>query len=165
MKFIAHTISWTKGEIFEATIMTIVGILFLISSIIAYRLDKQNTTLHFFIPLLFVSLILIGSGISSIISNKKRINTYTITFKDNPKNFILQEKQRVEQFQPLYKYTKIGATIIFIISIFIFFFIKNSLITGIALNLCILGVAGLIIDYFSKARATIYYEVILSHLS
>lgn len=165
MKFIEHTISWTKGEIFEASVMTIVGILLLISSIIAYKLGKQNTTSHFFIPLLFVALIFIGAGINGVVSNKKRNETYTEAFKDNSKKIALQEKQRVENFQALYTYTKTGAAIIFILTILVFFFSKNSIIHGATLNLCILGVAGLIIDYFSKARADIYYQAILAYLN
>jgi len=42
--------------------------------------------------------------------------------------------------------------------------IKNETLYATGIALSVFGIAMIVIDYFSKERATIYYEHILQHL-
>ena len=63
MEFINYTLNWTKGEIFEATIIAVFGILTLILGIAFWKLGETLNAKALLIPLIVVGLIFTGSGI------------------------------------------------------------------------------------------------------
>ena len=113
------------------------------------------------IPLVLIGLILAGSGTYGTYSNQRQITQY----QQNPPleiaSFIQAEKERVEGFQSLYTFTKYLALGLFATAVCIFFFTQNRYWQAAAIAMVVLGLSGLVIDYFSKERADSYYEVIL----
>lgn len=164
MEFIHHTINWTKGEIFEGIIIAIFGAIVVIFSFIFWKFGLTPGAKALFIPLLVVGLVFVGSGIAMNYTNKKRIVEFKETYKNDPENFVKQEKKRVKDFQYLYTLTKILATVFFALAMVFFWFTKNHYLQAIGIALILFGLSGLVIDYFSQERADTYYEIILKEL-
>lgn len=164
MEFINHTITWSKGEIFEGVIIAVFGILTIVLGVIFWKFGGTPNAKALLIPLIMVGLIFTGSGISMIIFNQKRIVKFEQTFQKDPETFVQQEKQRVEDFQYLYTITKVLATIFFALALIFFWFTKNHHLQAIGIALILFGLSGLVIDYFSEERADTYYEIILKEL-
>lgn len=164
MNILEHTTNWYKGEIFEATIIGVFGIFFIAISIVFWKLGKTSNAQAMLIPLLVVGLLLGFTGVYMSYSNSNKMKTLSETRIENPQEFAQAEKQRVEDFQSLYTYTKIGAALFFAIAIILFFVTDNRHWQAIAIALIITGASGLVIDYFSKERADVYYNELLKTL-
>ncbi len=160
MDFINFTNNWVKGEIFEAIIIAIFGLTLFIAGIAFWLFGTTSNAKSVILPLVVVGAIFIGSGVWMYISNQKRLVEYSKSFQENPREFVIKEKERVEGFMYMYPTTKAIATICFIVTLLAFWFTKSSLFHGIAIGLTIFGLGGLVIDYFSEERAMRYYSII-----
>lgn len=164
MNIIEHTTNWYKGEIFEGTIIGVFGVLIIIASIIFWKLGKTPNAQAMVIPLVLVGLLIGSGGVYMAYSNSNKIKTLLETKIEKHQEFAQAEKQRVDDFQSLYTYTKIGAALLFAIAIILFFVTDNRHWQAIAIALIIIGASGLVIDYFSKERADVYYYELLKTL-
>ena len=165
MNFYQYTQNWLKGELFEGTIILITGIVLIIIALLFWKFGSTPNAKSLIIPVLVVGLLFsLGIG-SMMISNQKRIAQFEEAYQDNPKAFILSEKQRVEDFQVLYKYSVGFAAISFLLTIIAFGFFENRIFQSICIALMIISVSLIIIDHFSKERAAIYYIEILKALN
>jgi hypothetical protein len=162
MNFQHYTIEWYKGEIFESTISGGFGLVIIITTLLLQLLETTDNAKALFWPLLLVGFILISAGIYNRQNNISILNEVKKTTIN--KEYIIKEKQRVENFQSLYTFTKTFSGVLFLTAILIFFLISNRFWLSIALSMVLLGLSGLVIDYFSKERADIYYERILEEL-
>lgn len=160
MDFIQHTLNWVKGEIIEATIMTIFGFLIVLCGFLLWKFGTTPYAKALIIPLVIVGIIPIGAGVSGIISNKKRIRVYKQSYAENPKAFIQAEKERVEGFDDIFKYSYPAAVIFTIGGAILFFLISSPTWKGMSLALITLGLTAYFIDYFASERATIYLKYI-----
>jgi hypothetical protein len=163
MEFIQHTINWVKGEILEGTLITIFSLLLLLSALLFWKYGTTPNARIMIIPSSVIGLFLLMVGSSMYVSNQKRLTEYKQNIETNSVEFIQLEKKRVEDFQYMYVISKIIAIVTFAFAIFAFWFTKSSIAQGIAISLLILGISGLIIDYFSEERASIYYSEILNN--
>ena len=101
-------------------------------------------------------------GVGSIYSNSKKVAQVELKFNENQEQFIQTEIKRVEDFQYLYPMS-IGISLFcFAVALGLLYFVKNIHWQAIAIALILFGSAFAIIDYFSKERATIYYEQLKS---
>ena len=164
MDFYQHTNNWLKGELFEGTIILISGITILVLSFLTWKIGTTPNAKSFALVLLVVGLLF--SGISfGFQANKKRVVAFEKQYKENPTTFIQQEKERVEGFQWMYKMSAIISGICFAVTFITFMYFENRIFLSIALGLMIIGGSLIVIDYFSKERATIYYQQILQEQS
>ena len=161
MDFYKHTENWLRGELFEGTLILITGILLIIISGLLWKFGSTPNAKALIIPTLVVGLLFsLGVG-SMMFSNQKRIAQFEKAFKENPELFIKTEKQRVEDFQVLYKYSVGFAAVSFLLTIIAFGFFENRIFQSICIALMIVSVSLIVIDHFSKERAAIYYQEIL----
>jgi MFS family permease len=161
MEFYQHTQNWLKGEFFEGTIILISGIVLIIISLLFWKLGTTPNAKSLILPILIVGLLFtLGIG-SMMASNQKRTTSFEKSYRENPKEFIESEKQRVEDFQVLYKYSVGFAAISFLLTIIAFGFMDNRIFQSICIALMVVSVSLIIIDHFSKERAKIYYQHIL----
>ena len=161
MNILEHTTSWYKGEIFEATIMGIVGAVLLVVGFIFWQFGKTPNAQAMIIPIAAVGLLLALAGVFMASSNAKTLKTINASKIENQQSFVQSEKQRVEDFQSLYTYTKIGVGICFTVATVVFFVTENRHWQAVAIALILIGFSGLTIDYFSKERANVYYNQLL----
>lgn len=156
MEFSQHTINWAKGEILEAIIMGTIGLLIVVSSLLFWKFGHTPYAKAMVIPLLVVGLIPVIAGISGVISNTNRIETYQESYAQNPTAFVQAEKARVERFEDIFKYSYPAAIIMVIGGAVLFFFISLANWKAISLALMVLGVMAYFIDHFAKERADRY---------
>jgi hypothetical protein len=161
MNIIEHAIHWYKGEIFEATIIGMFGLVFLVLSISLWKYGKTPNAQALIIPLALVGLLLVVAGVFTTLSNTKTLKAISTPKIVDQQSFVESEKQRVEDFQSLYTYTKIGAGVCFALAVVFFFATENRHWQAVAIALILIGVSGLTIDYFSKERANVYYHQLL----
>ncbi len=164
MEFIQHTTNWVKGEIFEGTIIGSFGLLTIICSLLFWKFGETPNSKALIIPLAIVGIFFLTITIWGTASNNKRLHQYTEAFKKDKTEFVKSEKKRVEDFQYLYKMTIIIASVGFAIAICFFLFTNSPILKAIGLALIILGLSGIIIDYFSKERADTYYKAIITEM-
>lgn len=164
MDFFQHTMNWLKGELFEGTIVLISGIALLVLSFVTWKFGTTPNSKSFALVLLLVGILFSGIYLG-FQANKKRMVDFEQQYKENPTTFIQQEKERVESFQWMYKISAIISGVCFALTFIAFMYFENRIFLSIALGLMIIGCSLIVIDYFSKERAGIYYQHILKEQS
>jgi hypothetical protein len=165
MDTIQNTISWYNGEIFEARFIVSFGVATIITGLLFYFLGNAPTAKALLIPLVAVGGIFVAIGANMNFSNQKKVAEVERIYAKNKAAFIEAEKKRVEDFQYLYPMS-IGISLAcFLIALGLLYFVKNVHWHAIAMALILFGAAFAVIDYFSKERATIYYETLKSSIN
>ena len=164
MNLLEHSIAWAKGEQFEGMCIAIGGVL---SIFIAGLLWKYGATINaksLTIPTLVFGVLFTLMGSFMIYSNGQRKSEFEQAYETNSEKFTIAEKQRVEDFQFMYPTSLAISAVCFLITLIAFIWSKNPTFHAIGIVLSVFGLSLIIIDYFSKERASIYYEQILQQL-
>lgn len=164
MNLLEHSIAWAKGEQFEGMCIAIGGVL---SIFIAGLLWKYGATINaksLTIPTLVFGILFTLMGSYMVYSNENRQTQFQQAYESNSEQFINSEKQRVEDFQFMYPTSLAISAVCFLITLIAFIWSKNPTFHAIGIMLSVFGLSLIIIDYFSKERASIYYEQILQQL-
>ena len=156
MNFIEHTIAWCHGEILEGKIIMIYALTLMILSIFILPMTHISNSKFLIIPLLLSALIFLMVGGSLIFKNPQRIKVYQQSFLENPIEFINSEKKRTDEFMRWYPKTAWALIIISALALFTLVFVESISIHYHCFTILLFCFSGLIIDYFSKARAQIY---------
>ncbi|PRY30427.1 hypothetical protein CLV58_12448 [Spirosoma oryzae] len=164
-RFIRYTIDWCQGEILEGRIVLLFGCLCTLVTLILWRTGTTPNAKALVIPLLVVSLLHVGTGLSMMRSNRARINAFSMAYQANPAQFVQQEKIRTESFMKWYPLTRYVVGGLFLIGMLVFLFTTAPLWKSVAICLLITGFSILLIDYFSEERATQYHQHIIETLS
>ncbi len=164
MDFFTYTTAWIKGEILEATLITIFGLITIAGGFLFWKLGSAPAAKALLLPLVITGVIYSAIGISMYVSNQKRLGNYEQNYKQDSLAFIKVEKQRVKSFQYMYIISKVVATVFFAATLLLFWFTKRPSLHALGIGFTLFAFSGLIIDYFSQERANIYYKVILEAL-
>lgn len=161
MNFIEHTMNWTRGELLEATLISVTSLLLIAGAGLFWKYGTTPAAKGIILPLLVVGLILGVSGVSMLVSNQKRLVEFEQSYQQAPAEFVLKEKERVESFLPWYKQVRIMVTVLLIMGMAIVWFSSSVSLHGIAIGLTLFAISSIVIDHFSNERAQIYYQHIL----
>ncbi|WP_343660823.1 hypothetical protein [Chryseobacterium sp.] len=164
MELIQHTISWIKGELFEAKLIIAFGIITIIAGFLFWKIGTTTNAKALFIPLLVAGAIYSAIGGGMLYSNPKRMVELPQIYQKDKVEFAKLEKKRVDDFQYGYKVSKIVATVFFLATLLIFWTTKNPTWLSMGIVLTYFALAGLVVDYFSQERADIYYKAILAEI-
>lgn len=164
MNILENSIAWAKGEQFEGMCIAIGGLITLVVSFMLWKFGTSPNAKSLIVNSLALSGLFVLMGISMIYSNGKRPAEFQQAYESDSAQFLLDEKQRVEEFQILYPISLGISAFYFLITLIAFVWSNNATFHAISIALSILGVALIVIDYFSKERAAIYYEQILQQL-
>lgn len=164
MNLIEHTTHWVKGEIFEGSAILVSGIITFITAFLLWQWGTTPNSKTLIIPTIVVGFLFVAMGISMLYFNNKRLPEMQTAYRQNPTEFVKTEKKRVEDFKILYPISLAVSNVCFALTLIFFWFTKNETLYGIGIALSIFGIALIVIDYFSKERATIYYEQILKYI-
>ena len=165
MEFIQYTLNWIKGEIFESAIIAFVGLLIVISSMLFWKFGSTPYARSLVIPLLIAGLIPLVMGIAGIITNKNRIESYQVAWEQDSLKFILTEKERLENFDKIFKYSYPFAFIFVITGAMLFFLINSHHWKAISLTMMLLGLMAYFVDHFAAERAKRYLNHIKKALN
>jgi len=158
MEFLQHTLNWVKGELFEGKIIAIVSFAILLSSFVFWKFGITPNAKAIVIPLLVVGIIAASVGVPMVFSNQKRLVAFQSNYEENPTAFIQSEKERVEDFQYMYKTALIATVVFLVVALCLLWFTKSQYLHALAIALMLFGLSLQMIDYFSKERAKVYYE-------
>lgn len=164
MELIQHTTNWIKGELFEAKLIVAFGLLTIIAGFLFWKIGTTPNAKALLIPLIVVGAVYTSIGGGMLYSNPKRMVELPQSYQQNKEEFAKSEKKRVDDFQYGYKISKIVATVLFLLTLIIFWTTKNPNWMGIGIALTYFALAGLVVDYFSQERADIYYAEILKEI-
>lgn len=164
MEFINYTTHWIKGELFEASFITVFGIATLFAGLLFWTVGATPNAKALLLPLSMTGVIYAGIGGGMLVSNNKRMVELPQSYQQDKGAFIIAEKKRVEDFQYGYTISKVVATVFFAVTLLLFWFMRSPVWQGAGIGLTYFALAGLVIDYFSKERADIYYKLILQTL-
>jgi hypothetical protein len=144
--------------------IAIAGVL---SLLLAGLLWKYGTTINaksLIIPTMVFGVLFALMGSYMVYSNGQRQTEFQQAYEFNSEQFINSEKQRVEDFQFMYPTSLAISAVCFLITLIAFVWSKNPNFHAIGILLSVFGLSLIIIDYFSKERASIYYDKILQQL-
>lgn len=161
VELIQHTTNWVNGEILEATIMSIVGALIIVSSLLFWKFGNTPHAKALVLPLLVVGLIPFVNGIFSVQSNRNSIPLYEQAWQQSQQQFIQSEKERVEGFDEIFKYTYPFAFIMTVGGAILFFLVASPIFKAISIAMMLLGIMAYVIDLFAAERADMY----LAHIN
>ena len=164
MKLVEYSIQWAKGESFEGMCIAIAGILTLICSLLIWKFGSTVNAKSLLIPAFVLGILFSTMGSFMLYSNNKRITEFQRAYQADSEEFIQDEKKRVEGFQFMYPTSLAISAVCFLITVLAFAYSKNPTFHAIGIVLTVFGMSLIIIDYFSKERAQIYYEQILNTL-
>lgn len=161
---IQHTFNWYNGEIFEAKFILGFGFILMLIAILFNYLGDTPASKAIVIPFLTLGIIIVLMSVYGIHSNSTKMQTLQVQHDKNPIQFQQDEIKRVEDFQYLYPMS-IGISLVsFIVALGLLYFVKNIHWQAIAITLIFFGASFAVIDYFSKERASIYYEHLMEVL-
>lgn len=160
MDFINHTVNWCEGEIFEARIFILFGILVLLVSFLFWKYGHTPATKGFIIPLLVFTVLCLAGGISMNFSNQNRIVKFQKEYSENAEQFKEKEIQRVKTFTKMYLPLKIVMTVLIIAGLLFVLFSTSFYWKSLALVLVFMGITVIVYDHFSEERAVVYYHQI-----
>ena len=164
-EFIHHTTNWLKGEILESIITSCIGLIILIGSLLFWKYGNTPYARALIIPLFVVGIIPFIMGISGAISNYRKIPVYEQQWQQDNKSFIKNEKERVEGFDNIFKYTYPMAIILVIGGAILFFLVYSPTFKAISLTMMLLGLMTYFIDHFAAERAEIYYQYVQKEIN
>lgn len=164
MDFINNTLSWIKGELFEAVLVLSFGTLIAIAGFLFWKMGSTPGSKALLFPFVIAGVIYAAIGANMLFSNNKRLTDYPQAYQKNKVEFIKSEKKRVEDFQYQYTISKIVATVCFVLTLGLFWLTKSPAWQGVGIGLALFGLTGLVVDYFSEERAKIYYTTIVEAL-
>jgi hypothetical protein len=164
MKFVEYSIQWAKGEQFEGMWIAIAGILTLIVTFLLWKIGTSVNAKSLVIPSLVLGVLFTLMGSYMVYSNGQRQVAFQQAYEADNNQFLSAEKKRVEDFQFLYPTSLAISTVCFFVTLVTFVWSKNPNFHAIGITLSVFGLSLIIIDYFSKERATFYYEQILQYL-
>ena len=164
MKLLEYSFQWAKGESFEGMCIVIAGVLTLVCSLLIWKFGTTVNAKALLVPVFVLGLLFSSIGGFMLYFNNQRISEFQKAYQTDSKAFIKNEKKRVEDFQFMYPTSLAVSAVCFLITVLAFAFSKNPAFQAIGIVLTVFGVSLIIIDYFSKERAQIYYDHILNNL-
>jgi putative Mn2+ efflux pump MntP len=165
MQFFDYTIDWCKGEIFEARIILIFGIIAVVCAIMFWKTGSTANAKAMFYPLLITGILFSGIGIAMLFKNNERMEEFARSYYDNKTTFVKAEKERTENFIGWYPITfKIAAALI-IIGLALTLFWTSAHGRAIGLTLMLIGLVTVYVDHFSEERAAIYHQKIVEEIN
>lgn len=160
MEFIDHAIAWCKGEIFEAKLILLFGIIVLVSAFLFFKVGTTPSAKAMLYPLLVVGVMFSAIGGGMLYSNPKRIMEFKKAYVENPKAFVESEKNRTDEFISWYPKTRYIMTGIGVLGVLLFLFWSVPIGRAIGISLIIIMLATFVVDHFSEERAEIYHQKI-----
>jgi len=161
MQFFDYTIAWCKGEISEARIILIFGILAIVCAILFWKTGGTPHSKAMLYPLLIVGILFSSIGIGMLVKNNARMESFARSYYDDHAAFVKSEKERTEGFISWYPITFKIAAALTIIGLALVLFWSTSIGRAIGLTLILLALSIFFIDHFSEERAYIYHQKIV----
>jgi hypothetical protein len=164
MSLVEQSIAWAKGEQFEGLCIAIFGLVFVVLAGLLWKIGTTNNAQSLVLPTFVFGLLFSAMGCYMFYSNGQRQEAFLKNYETDRNGFVAAEKKRVEDFQFMYPASLAISAICFLVTLIAFVWSDNSNFQSIGILLSVFGLSLIVIDFFSKERALIYYEQILNNL-
>lgn len=159
MEIIQYTTQWVKGEVTQGRIAVGLAILSFIG-FLYFTNFQQSFFKGMILPIILIQLVLIGYGGFQIVKRPKHIDKVIQEAKSEPIETIKNELKKAQKDDKTY--TKLIPTwgILFVISLILFFVLKNDFWRGMSLGFVIWFCVAFIFDTFLHQRLKIYLKAL-----
>lgn len=158
MELIEHTQHWVRGEVLEAFATAAAGAVFAGLGVLAWRSTDPAVGRGLVLPLALLGGLLLLAGLGNAYGTQRRLAGFERAHAEDPAAFAQAERERVDGFQSLYTFTMVMAAVSFAGAVGLFAYSLDARARGAAIALVLLGLSGLVIDLYSKARADRYAQ-------
>ncbi len=110
------------------------------------------------LPAFVAGSLIAAGGVSMEIINLRRIREFSERYELDPNGFVEGEFQRVRSFMGWFRYTILGSSILIVGGLSVFLLVRAPIAGAIGLMMIVLGATGLVVDHFSRSRASRYLE-------
>lgn len=152
MELIQHSVSWCKGEIYEDKMRLVFGVLIFIIALALWKFGTTPYAKALVLPAGVMAPMLLGIGYYLIATNHMRVDEY----QRNRKVFVMNEKQRTDEFIAWYPKTRMIIIGVMFIAMLLVSFIDAPVWKSIGFALMFLAFSKFVIDHFSEGRALKY---------
>jgi hypothetical protein len=164
MQFFDYTIAWCKGEISEARIILLFGIITIVCAVLFWKTGNTANAKAMFLPLLVAGILFSSIGIGMLFKNNERLEEFAKVYYDNKTQFIKAEKDRTEGFISWYPLTFGIAAAVTVAGLIIVLFWTSAHGRSIGLTLILIALTVFFVDHFSEERAHIYHQKIVDEM-
>lgn len=166
MDFAQHLVSYYKGELLEAVLLTTFGITIMGLVVVMWPHVNQNALLKgFFYPIAFLAAFTVLAGGFGVYNNSRRLSTMPTQYAQSATAFVQAENNRFEGRNGVNAWwvpLKILWTALALVGIALSFITPSELTYGVAIGLICIGTMGFLIDGFAHHRAKIYTAALLA---
>jgi hypothetical protein len=155
MDFIHHTIQWVKGEVLQGRIMLGIGILSIVG-FLYFANFQQSFYKGMILPFVLLLLVLLGYGGFQVFMRPKHIEKVQQEIQINPENAHKIEFEKAQKDDKAYARLKPIWAVLFIVSLVLFFVLKNEFGKGMSFGFVIWFLVAFIFDSFLHHRLKIY---------
>ena len=159
MEILKAATEWAKAEVFSSRFFILFGVLFVLATIGFWQLGKTEMAKAYIIPTLVAGVLLLAVGLGIFFTNKSRVTSFEVAYKNDPKEFVQSEIARAEKTLNEFRNIvfKIIPSIIVVAALLIVFMNspnwRAACITTIAMMIVIL-----IVDSNANARIEAYHK-------
>ncbi len=162
MDILRLSTDWAKAEVFSAKMVTLLSLLFFLVAIGFWQLGKTVTAKAFVWPLMVTGVLMIAIAAGLYFTNKPRILSFEMAYKNNPDEFIQNEIARTAKSQ------QDLATIVFkvlpaiiIVAAVLIIVVSTPLWRAIGITIIVLMSCLMFIDSNTAARNANYHQQLL----
>jgi len=164
MQFFDYTIDWCKGEISEARIILLFGIITIVCAVLFWKTGNTPNSKAMFFPMLIAGVLFSSIGIGMLFKNSERMEEFAKLYYENKTEFVKAEKDRTESFMGWYPVTFAIAAVVTIAGLLFVFFWTSASGRAVGLTLILTALTIFFIDHFSEERARIYHQRIVEEV-
>ena len=165
MDFIDYSVKWLHGEILQARLLALFGLILIIIAVLFRFLGHSPFAKDMILPVVLLGVFCFGAGLGLNFSNKKRVPKFQAAYERDAGQFIASEKARTEKFIVWYPITRYAMAGLIVVGLALVLFLPPpAKWRAWGLMLILLGFVALFLDHFSEERASAYHrEIIISN--
>jgi hypothetical protein len=155
MEIIQYTTQWVKGEVIQGGIAVGLAIVSIISFF--YFTDFQQSFYKgMILPIVLIQLVLLGYGGFQMTMRPKHIEKVSIGIQNQPIETLKNEIEKAKKDDKAYSRLKPIWAALFVLSLILFFVLKNDFWRGMSFGFVIWFCVAFIFDTFLHQRLKVY---------
>jgi len=159
MEILKAATEWAKAEITSSIIFIIFGIVYIIGSVVLWKIGNAPLAKATFVPLLIAGVLLIGAGVGFYVSNTSKLKNFESEYNTNPAEFIRSEMVRTENTMKTYENVALKVfPLLIVLAALVAFFIPNIRIRSICIAVIAFFVVLVLMDSQALKRMKTYHS-------
>ncbi len=157
MDFLQAYNDWVKGEVFQAKVMILIGVLLIPAYFWLYK-SGNPIGRGMLIPVSLCIIVLVGYGSYVFTQRPKNIPIISQNYESNQEETVRLEQERALKERKNFTTAKIVWGVLMLIAVLLFFVIRSPYANGLMIGLMLLAFTGFNLDSFLHYRLEMYYN-------